>query len=267
MFVITRPEFIVPVLLLLLIAIAYLQSKGKAAKDTKKSAIPTTLSRREALESAEVAWGLWHTGNRMFTENLLEMPSLKRVLILEPNQKNQSIGIVAKKSKLKESTIINQIIDTTDAAIGNGVDVRWYFKDRADSFTIYDPTPIMGDGGIYRPFSENATIYWEYFQPNVGLDQRKGHWIYNKGKDKGNFKAYCREYEDIWNDPQKSVKAEKNRNYAGDKMGTPTIVRRPPPPLQELLRRIKARQASKQEKDLNEPNQPSSPDTEDSETQ
>jgi hypothetical protein len=166
------------------------------------------LSRREALESAEIAWGLWHTGARIYIEKLLEMPSLKRVLVLEPNENNKSIGVVAEKAGLKVDTIINQIKDTTDEAFKNGVDIRWYFKDRGDSIIIYDPSPITDNDGVLKPFSENAKIYVEYFNPRVGVDQRKGHWIYNMGKDKKIFKGYCEEYEDIWGDSQKSRKAE-----------------------------------------------------------
>ncbi len=191
-----------------------IRSKGKALIIQQ-----STTSRREALESATIAWGLWHTGTRMRIEKLLELPSLKRVLILEPNPDNPSVGEVAEKSNEKPNTIISYIRDTTNEALNNGIDTRWYFKARGDSLTIYDSTPVEDADGTLKPCSENAWTYIEYFHPRVGVDQRKGSCIYNKGKDKNLFNAYYREYEDIWNDSSKSRQAYRtdkgiqNGNY------------------------------------------------------
>lgn len=176
--------------------------KPKAITQTDHTlAIP---SRREALESAKVAWGLWHTGTRMRIDLLLEVKSLRRVLLLEPNAQNPSLGYISTKSKNPVDWIIGEIMATTKVALDNGIDVRWYFTARESALTIYDPTPV-GD----KPCSENAWMYVEYFTPSVGVDQRKGHIIHNSGKDKNRFMGYYKEYEDIWNDSNKSTQAEQ----------------------------------------------------------
>ncbi len=173
----------------------------QVAKIKEAEMIP---SRREALESAKVAWGLWHTGTRMRIDFLLEVESLRRVLLLEPNAQNPSLGYISTKSKNPVDWIIGEIRATTKVALDNDIDVRWYFTARESALTIYDPTPV-GD----KPCSENAWIYVEYFAPSVGVDQRKGHIIHNSGKDKNRFMGYYKEYEDIWNDSNKSTQAKQ----------------------------------------------------------
>lgn len=173
-------------------------------------------SRREALESSKVAWGLWHTGTRMRIEKLLKLESLKRILILEPNKDTDSIEIIAKRSEESTESIITQIQDTTREALENGKDIRWYSKHRESAFTIYDATPVKDEDGTLKPCSDNAWMYVEYLNPEVGVDQRTGEVIYNKGKNKSRFMGFYHEYKDIWEN--KSVKA----NTISDKTKTET---------------------------------------------
>ncbi len=219
----------VPIGLVMLGIILWQVKRAKQPKQIAKikeaEIIP---SRREALEMARVAWGLWNTGTRMRIEKLLEIESLKRVLILEQNPTNPAIQEVAKRAREKPDSIISQIRETTIESLENGVKVRWYFKSRMNLFTIYDSTPIEGDNGELKPCSENAWIFIESFDPFIGVDQRRGECIYNKGKGRNLFDGYYREYEDIWNDPNKSVEP----SITEDKTNPSTLKTPRPPELQ-----------------------------------
>ncbi len=212
MYSVTHPHVIMPGLLVLLCIYALLHKRKPAREGNQNPreqtaygivrdslALPQNRlsSRREALESARVAWGLWHTGTRMRIEKLLKVESLKRILVLQPCADNPSLTIVADRSKERTESIANEILDITKDAICNKKDIRWYLQHRESSFTIYDSTPISEDG-ILKPCSDNAWIHVEYLIPKVGVDQRTGEAIYNKGKDKARFMGFYQEYEDVW---------------------------------------------------------------------
>jgi len=153
-------------------------------------------SRTEAIESAEVAWGLWRTGHRMTLEHLIAKPSLQRILVSNPKavtERSNNVGIL-----VEEPTIIHEIMGTTSEALANHKDIRWYSYFREVSLTICDPTP-KEENGIPKPYSENAIIYIEYQTPYVGVEVwSRCFTILNKGKDKQVFAGFFKEYEDIW---------------------------------------------------------------------
>lgn len=175
-----------------------------------ETAVP---SRRKALESTKVAWGLWHTGQRMRAEKLISAKSLQRILLLNP-ESNESIDEVARRVggelRKERERLIQEINDTIAEALANQKAPRLYAKHRESSLTIYDSTPIKDANGDLIPNSDNAWIYLEILVPNVGIDQWKDEIIYNKGKDKQRFMGYFKEYEAIWND---SKQAYLNRSY------------------------------------------------------
>ena len=70
-------------------------SKTKTPTNTQEAGKKGAPSRREALESAKVAWGLWHTGQRMRAEKLIGAKSLQRILLLNPESK-ESIDAIAR---------------------------------------------------------------------------------------------------------------------------------------------------------------------------
>ena len=183
----------------------YEKSENIQEKDNRPRIEGVAQSRRDALESSRVAWGLWHTGTRMRIERLLKLDSLKRILILEPNTNSKSVKVIAERSGETEKGIITQLEDTTREALKNGKDIRWYSEHRESAFTIYDNSPIKEPDGSLKPCSDNAWIYVEYLTPTVGVDQRTGEAIHNKGKDKDRFMGFYQEYEDIWNN--KSIPA------------------------------------------------------------
>ena len=168
--------------------------------EQSQSPITTTKniqSRIEAIESAKLAWGLWHTGHRMKIEGLIKKPSLQRILVLNPSSVAE---VVRRAGEAGQERIINEIKETTTEALANQKEIRLYSNYRESSLTIYDTNPIVDKDGILKPISDNAWMHITYLLPNVGIDQWKVDIIFNKGNDKQIFAGYFKEYEFIWNE-------------------------------------------------------------------
>jgi hypothetical protein len=182
-----------------------------AAKYKDEITYLKTQSRRASLEVSQVVWGFWHTGQRMRADRLISNEKLQRILLLNPESKDD-IEIVAKRvGAIGEfQRIIREIRDTTNDALLNKKAIKWYPHHRESSFTIYDPTPIKGVDGILIPKSENAWIYLEVLIPNTGIDQWKDEIIHNKGNEKAQFEGYFKEYEDTWQNESISIPNQTN---------------------------------------------------------
>lgn len=180
---------------------------GMSRSEVPSGKIP---SRREAIEQSEVVWGLWYTGDGMRADKLLGSGKIKRILLLNPSMKNQSIEKNASVVDSTPSTVRSEINLVKNEITRYQIPYRYYDNFRRESFTIFDPTPIQNESGEFTPNSKNAWICTVHPSYSLSRDQWPRFKYENKGKDKRVFDNYFREFEDIWDN--RSVKPQDMEN-------------------------------------------------------
>jgi len=158
-------------------------------------------SRREAIEQSEAVWGLWYTGDGIRGDKLLRSGKVRRILLLNPSMKNQSIEENAGVVDCTASSLRSEINLTKDEAEIYHIPYKYYVNFRPQSFTIFDPTPIQNESGEVSepiPNSENAWICTQHPAYSISRELWPRKEYKNKGKSKNDFDKYFREFEDIW---------------------------------------------------------------------
>jgi hypothetical protein len=152
---------------------------------------------RDSVKNAKVVWGMWHSGDKMKNEKLLEIGTIKRVLLLDPNNNEALIHAVSKAKEIFDDVVV-QIKSTTKAATKNKIPVKWYKEYNDTSISIYDPNPDKYIDGEMIPSSPEAYIIVQVLEPTIPRDLRQIYKINNSGKDIVRFEAF-RDYLDyIW---------------------------------------------------------------------
>lgn len=153
-------------------------------------------SLRKSIKGAKLVWGQWHTGDRIRSENLTEIGSIKKILLLDPNANNLALKNVANKAKIRLEEAIFEIKALTEKAMQEGIEVRWHTQNIGQAITIYDPQPVEKDREL-KPYSQKAWLTVQVLEPLVGRDQRQLYPI-RKAKDPERFNKYIEEFERIW---------------------------------------------------------------------
>lgn len=173
---------------------------------------------RKSVESSKVAWGLWHTGDYVRAEcQHIGMDKFKKMLLLEPTKRNKALTQVAEKAPNPINVEIEQIRATAQKALTDGVDVRWYWEEVHNTFTIWDDTPVavvVEGENESQPRSDRAWMVVQVFTPTSSPRDRDRNRINNKAEQRDKFDGYFQQFNDIWNDPKRSrsiTESEKRR--------------------------------------------------------
>lgn len=168
------------------------------------------LSVSENAKKCKLLWGFWHTGEG--AKKVFQLGTIKRVLLLEPNEQSTSLQHLLSQIKATKRDLIENIRLTTDSATANGIPVRWHNDPTVLSFTICDPSPTV-EGNDTVHFSKKAFVVVQVADCNlVSAD-----WtVYKKSnsKDPYAFDAYVKWFKDVWDNKSKEGIARK-----GDEIG------------------------------------------------
>jgi hypothetical protein len=135
-----------------------------------------------AIKKSKVVWGLWFSGDRIYSNQLLEKyNSVKRILLVDPN--TDVFRMVVEKSIETESIVENEIKRLTKQAMSKGIPVRWYRKFQVTALTLYDPE------------NNKAWCVLQELKPNVPREDRPLSKI--KGTD-SQYKGVLARFQDIW---------------------------------------------------------------------
>jgi len=159
----------------------------------------------ESVKTSRVVWGFWHTGER--AKDSFRYGAISRVLLLEPNMQNASFLHVAKQAQITTRELFENIHLTTEKAIDNNVNVRWYDDPTVISFMICDPIPNIENNKIVN-FSKKAYVVVQIIDANLS----RSEWpLYKKSLDKDEyaFNSYVRWFKDVWdNRSMQGIKRE-----------------------------------------------------------
>jgi len=159
------------------------------------------LSLRDDVEKSKVAWGLWHTGGEIVSQNLIDTGNIKRILIPKSDKNNPALILQTKLSKQKDiNHEIREIEELVKQAQQKKVPLRRYTQPTSYAFTIFDKPKRSEIDSEPSPCSKKAWIVVRVLEPEVGYDLRHKFVIKNKGK--GRFQKFYNLYETIWNESE-----------------------------------------------------------------
>ena len=162
----------------------------------------------DSVKNSKVVWGFWHTGER--AKDSFRYGSIKRVLLLEPNAGNESFLHISTQAQVTKTELSENIHITTEKAITNNIDIRWYDDPTVISFMICDSSPNIENNRIVN-FSKRAYVVVQVIDAHIS----RSEWaIYKKtmAKDEYAFNEYVNWFKDIWDDRSKEALIREGGN-------------------------------------------------------
>jgi len=149
-------------------------------------------SLKDAMESHEVVWGLWHNAEESLGDRIISNNSpIKKLLLFDPtNEENLQIFVDRSPSGYTKEQAKSTIKTFSEKALDAGIHVKWYQEPSQYSLTIFDK-------GSEDEFTNKAWIYYQPFIPKSSKKERPPKTI-KKSKDGDMFSYLVKEYNRIY---------------------------------------------------------------------
>ncbi|GEM_PF-4571564 len=151
-------------------------------------------SREQAIRESKVVWGFWHTGEN--AKKLLRYGTVQRILLLEPNEANQSFCYRMTEARATKTDLITNVRLTTAAAQALEIPVKYHNELTALSFMICDPSPDIECSDSVS-FSKRAYVVAQVMDRNLVTSEWPRYKVTKAGNPHA-FRDYEHWFKDVW---------------------------------------------------------------------